>query len=118
MSARLSLIANVILLASLLALANGLLKWVAQKEVANYLEMVMTYWLQIGASLAIYGFIFFYYIQVLRRQDIAVFYSAYVGLSILMVFLMGTFFFGENLSLGQIGGVALVILGIICIGML
>jgi small multidrug resistance pump len=107
-----------VLLASLLAFANGLLKWVAKKEAANYFEMVMTYWLQIGSSLAIYGFIFFYYIQVLRRHDIAVLYSSYVGLSILMVFLMGMFFFGEPLTSGQMIGVGLIILGILCIGFL
>ena len=118
MSTKLSLVANALLLASLLAVANGLLKWVAQKETANYFEMVTTYWLQIGSSLAIYGFIFFYYIQVLRRHDVAVLYSSYVGLSILMVFLMGMFFFGEPLTFGQIVGVALIILGVLCIGFL
>ena len=116
MNTRLSLISNVFILSSLLAFSHGLLKWVARKEVENYLDLVSSYWLQIGFSLLIYGFVFFYYIHVLRKEDIAILYSSYTGLSILLVLSIGIFFFGETLSFGQIGGGILIIAGIVLIG--
>ena len=115
-SLRVSMLLNAFVLASLLASSHALLKWVARKEVASYLELVTNYWLPIGTSLAIYGGIFFYYIQVLRRHDIGVLYSTYTGASILLVLLFGIFFFGESLSRMQIVGCGLVILGIFFIG--
>ena len=116
MNTRLSLIINVIILSSLLAFSHGLLKWVAKKEVNNYLDLISSYWLQIGFSLFIYGIVFFYYIQVLRKEDIAILYSSYTGLSILLVLSIGVSFFGESLSFGQIGGCILIIVGIVLIG--
>ena len=115
-SLRISMLMNALVLASLLAFSHGLLKWVARKEVASYLELVTNYWLPIGVSLAIYGGIFFYYIQVLRQHDIVVLYSTYTGASILFVLLTGVLIFGEKLAPLQIVGCGLVILGIIFIG--
>ena len=115
-SLRISMLLNALVLALLLASSHALLKWVARKEVASYLELVTNYWLPIGTSLAIYAGIFFYYIQVLRRHDIGVLYSTYTGASILLVLLFGIFFFGENLTRTQMMGCGLVILGIFFIG--
>lgn len=116
MSAKLNLIVNSIFLATLLSLSHALLKWVARKQVSGYGELLTTYWLQIGLALSIYGFIFFYYIQVLRKHDIAKLYSTYTGLSILLVLLTGIVFFGETLSVRQIAGCLLIILGVLFIG--
>lgn len=116
MSTKLNLIINSIFLATLLAFSHAVLKWVARKQVSDYSELLTIYWLQIGLALSIYGFIFFYYIHVLRKHDISKLYSTYTGLSILLVFLTGIFFFGETLSGRQLVGGLLIIMGVIFIG--
>ena len=116
MSTKLNLMVNSIFLATLLSVSHALLKWVARKQVSGYGELLTVYWFQVGLALFIYGFIFFYYIQVLRQHDIAKLYSIYTGLSILLVLLTGTLFFEETLSMRQIAGCVLIIMGVLFIG--
>jgi multidrug transporter EmrE-like cation transporter len=113
---RASMLLNALILGVMLAFSHGLLKWVARKQVASYVDLIAEYWLPIGTSLAIYAALFFYYIQVLRHHDIGILYSTYTGISILLVLLTGLFFFGENLTRMQLLGCGLVILGIFFIG--
>lgn len=115
-SLRVSMLLNALILGVMLAFSHGLLKWVAKKQVASYVDLIAGYWLPIGISLAIYAALFFYYINVLREHDIGVLYSTYTGTSILLVLLTGVFFFGESLTRGQMFGCSLVILGIFFIG--
>ena len=111
----LSLLFNSLLLATLLAASHALLKWTAIRPVEGYLELVVRYWPQIGLALAIYGFIFFYYIGVLRRLDLAPLYASYTGLSILLILLVGPLLFGETVTPRQIAGTVLTVAGIVLI---
>lgn len=111
-----SLLLNAVLLASLLAFSHGLLKWVARRDVASYLDMVIRYWPFLFGSLAIYGFIFFYYVQVLRRHDIGILYGIYTGLSVVLVLMIGLYVFDEPLTRTQMFGCLLIVIGILLIG--
>ena len=75
--------------------------------------MLLNYWVQIGVALIIYGFIFFYYIWILRSQSLAILYPVYIGLSILLVVAIGVVFFDERLSMSQIFGCLAIIVGVI-----
>ncbi len=103
---------NAVLLASLLAFSHGLLKWLSQRQAHGYLQLLLEYWWVMGAAIGIYVFIFFYYAYVLRRVDLAVLYPAYTGLSIVLVFALGAWYFGEAVSAWQLLGCALIIGGI------
>lgn len=111
-----SLLLNAAFLASLLAFSHGLLKWVARQEVLGYVDMVMRFWPFIGLALSLYGFIFFYYMQVLRHHDIGMLYGIYTGLSVVLVLLIGTLFFNEPLTRLQLLGCGCVVAGIVLIG--
>jgi small multidrug resistance pump len=109
----LPLIANAVLLASLLTLSHAVLKWVSIQAAGNYLELITRYWWAVGGALLIYGFIFFYYIVVLRSQALSQLYPIYTGLSLLLVTLAGVLFFAESLSLLQVLGAGLIVVGIV-----
>lgn len=111
-----SLLMNAVLLSSLLAFSHALLKWVARHEVSGYMEMMLRFWPFVFASLALYGFIFFYYIQVLRRHDIGILYGVYTGLSVVLVLMIGMFFFRESLTRLQLLGCLFIVVGILLIG--
>ena len=70
----------------------------------------------IFAALALYGFIFFYYIVVLRSSPVSILYPVYTGLSVLFVLLAGRFYFSEPLSSVQIVGAGFVLMGIVLMG--
>ncbi len=103
---------NAILLASLLTLSHGLLKWVANHSTGHYLQTLQHYGWLVGIAIGLYGFIFLYYAYVLQTVAIAVLYPIYTGLSIILVLLMGAGWFGEVISLWQLLGCALIIGGI------
>ncbi|MDX1431383.1 MAG: SMR family transporter [Gammaproteobacteria bacterium] len=103
---------NALLLAGLLTLSHGLLKWVSTHRQATYLETLVEYWWAVGLAMSLYVFIFFYYVYVLRSVPIGYLYPVYTGLSIVFVFAMGAWFFGEPTSAAQIAGSALILVGI------
>ena len=108
-------LSNALLLATLLTLSHGLLKWVASHTSKNYIQTLLEYWWVIGLAISVYVFIFFYYAYVLRTVDIAILYPIYTGLSIIFVFLMGIYFFGESTSTWQLLGCGLIMSGIILV---
>lgn len=100
------------LLAFLLTLSHGILKWVSQKNTGSYLQLIIDSWWKIGLAIGLYVFIFFYYTYILRTVHINILYPIYTGLSIVLVFLMGAVFFKEPVSGFQIIGVFVILLGI------
>lgn len=112
LSSRLSVIGNAILLAALLVLAHGLLKWVAEHPAEDYFTLLMAHWVTVFISIGLYGFVFFYYAHLLKRLDITQLYPAYTGLSIVFLMVMGVMIFGEKVSIVEIGGCVMIIGGI------
>lgn len=110
------MIADVLLLSSLLASSHGLLKWAARHATPGPFSIFSKHSIGIGASLGIYGLVMLLYIYVLRTQDITKLYPAYTGLSILLVLLIGVLFFHEKLTKLQITGCVAIIIGICLIG--
>jgi len=111
-SSRLSVIGNSVLLAALLVLAHGLLKWVAQHPADNYFALLIAYWPIVAISIGLYGFVFFYYAHLLKRLDITQLYPAYTGLSIVFLMMVGAMVFGEKVSPVEIIGCIMIIGGI------
>ena len=87
------------LLAGLLALSHGLLKWVSMQKAENYVKLLGEHWCIIGLALAIYAGIFFYYIFMLKSTPLSIIYPLYTGLSLLFVLLLGVLVFHERLDL-------------------
>lgn len=110
------LLGNALFLAALLAVSHGLLKWVSVNGGETLVAMVSRYWLVLGAALAIYGFLFFYYLVALKQFDLAPLYSVYTGLGVLFVVLISLVVFGERLSGGQIAGCILIAAGVALVG--
>lgn len=106
---------NALLLASLLTLSHGLLKWVSSHRHGSYLQSLAEYWWAVGLAISLYVFIFFYYIYVLRSIPIGYLYPVYTGLSIVFVFLMSAWYFGEPTSTSQLLGSALILAGVVLV---
>ena len=111
-----SILSHALILASLLASSHALLKWVSVQPNNGYMDMLLTQWKGIFAALALYGFIFFYYIVVLRSSPVSILYPVYTGLSVLFVLLAGRFVFSEPLTGLQILGAGFVLAGIVLMG--
>lgn len=107
---------HALVLATLLASSHGLLKWVSSQPHDNYIQMLLANWKAVFAALSVYGFIFFYYILVLRSSPVSILYPVYTGLSVLFVLLIGRLVFSEPLTSVQVFGAALVLAGIILMG--
>ena len=101
---------HAVLLATLLASSHGILKWVSSQPHENYIQMLLEHWKAVFAALAVYGFIFFYYILVLRSSPVSILYPVYTGLSVLFVL------FSEPLTSVQVFGAGFVLMGIVLMG--
>jgi len=112
MSFQLTSVVNAIFLACLLTFSHGLLRWLSTQEAGSFVNCALQNWRVTGTAIAIYIFIFFYYAYILKFISISVLYPVYTGLSIIFVFLMGTFFFHEPYSMRHIIGCVLIIAGI------
>jgi len=110
------LLGQAFFLACLLALAHGLLKWAAVKGGESLLETLLRYWYLVGTALGIYGFIFFYYLVVLKHYDLGPLYGVYTGLAVLLVLLMSVGLFRETLQPAQLAGCALISVGVYLVG--
>ena len=111
-----AILTHALILATLLASSHGILKWVSVQPHENYVQMMLQQWKAVFAALALYGFIFFYYIVVLRSSPVSILYPVYTGLSVLFVLLVGRFAFSEPLSTAQMMGAACILAGIILMG--
>lgn len=107
---------HAVLLATLLASSHGLLKWVSSQPHETPIQMLLQHWKAVFAALALYGFIFFYYILVLRSSPVSLLYPVYTGLSVLLVLLMGRLVFSEPLTSVQVFGAGFVLIGIVLMG--
>jgi small multidrug resistance pump len=110
------ILSHALILASLLASSHALLKWVSVQPNSGYVDMLFSQWKGIFAALALYGFIFFYYIVVLRSSPVSILYPVYTGLSVLFVLLAGRYIFSEPLSSLQVIGAGFVLAGIVLMG--
>lgn len=110
------ILSHALILASLLAGSHALLKWVSVQPNNGYIDMLFNHWKGVFAALALYGFIFFYYIVVLRSSPVSILYPVYTGLSVLFVLLVGRFVFSEPLTSLQVLGAGFVLAGIVLMG--
>ena len=109
------LILHAATLSLLLALSHGILRWIAGQRSVSYWSMLVEYWIWFALALSIYGIVFLYYTYVLRTVGIALLYPVYTGLSIILVFLVGVFYFNESVSVAQIAGCLLIVLGVVLV---
>ena len=109
-------LSHALILATLLASSHALLKWVSVQPNNGYVDMLLSQWKGVFAALALYGFIFFYYIVVLRSSPVSILYPVYTGLSVLFVLLVGRYVFSEPLTTMQVLGAGFVLTGIILMG--
>jgi small multidrug resistance pump len=107
---------HALLLASLLAFSHGILKWVSIQAHDGYWQLLLTQWKGVLVALSIYGFIFFYYIVVLRSSPVSILYPVYTGLSVLLVLLAGRFVFQEPVGTAQVAGAVCILAGIVLMG--
>lgn len=110
------ILSHALILATLLASSHAMLKWASSQPHETYLAMLLGQWKAILAALALYGFIFFYYIVVLRSSPVSILYPVYTGLSVLFVLLAGRYVFSEPLSSVQVLGAGFVLAGIVLMG--
>jgi multidrug transporter EmrE-like cation transporter len=96
----------------MLAFSHGIMKWVALRAKGSFYELVIHNWFPLGCAIVIYVFLFLYYTQILRSTALNMLYPVYGGLSILFVFLLGTWFFGETAGALKIFGCVLIMCGI------
>jgi small multidrug resistance pump len=116
MTKLMQVIAQAGLLAGLLALSHGLLKWVAIQKAENYFKLLGEHWCIVGLALAIYAGIFFYYIFMLKSTSLSIIYPLYTGLSLLFVLLLGVLLFHERLDFFQVLGSLCIVIGVLLMG--
>jgi multidrug transporter EmrE-like cation transporter len=73
-------------------------------------------WLGFGLGLFAYGIALVLFALLLRRAELAVIFSLWVGVAAVFLALAGWWIFGESLSVRQVAGLALVIGGIFLLG--
>ncbi len=83
-----------------------LLKWWAESD----------NWLGFGAGLGAYAVSVAIFAILLRRAELAIIFTLWVGIAIVLVTLAGWWLFGETLSLRHLAGIALVTAGIVLLG--
>jgi len=92
--------------ASLELLGDVSLKWWAETN----------RWLGFGIGLVVYGLALAIFAVLLRRAELAVIFALWVGVAAVLLTLIGWLFFGEALSPQRLAGVALVLGGMILLG--
>lgn len=73
-------------------------------------------WLSFGLGLLAYGIALVLFALLLRRAELAVIFSLWVGVAAVLLALAGWWVFGESLSARQVAGLALVVGGIFLLG--
>jgi len=109
-------IANTLFLATLLATSHSLMKWAALRVNESGPQAYIEHWWVVGLALTIYGFLFGYYIWVLRWVPLSTLYPAYTGLSVVLVMLVGVLYFSESAGARAWLGAALIVVGVLLIG--
>ena len=70
-------------------------------------------WPGLGIGLIVYSLALVIFAHLLRRAELAVIFALWVGIAAVLVALAGWWLFGEALSLRQLTGLVLVIVGAI-----
>jgi multidrug transporter EmrE-like cation transporter len=96
----------------MLAFSHGIMKWVALRAKGDFFDLIMNYWLPLGCAVSIYVFLFLYYTQLLRSTALNLLYPICTGLSIVFVFLIGSWFFGESVNTLKVFGCMAKVCGI------
>jgi len=110
------MLGQALFLAALLAFSHGLLKWAAVHGGQTLGETLLRYWYLVSAALCLYGFIFFYYLVVLKHYDLGPLYGLYTGLAVLLVLALSVVVFRESLQPLQLLGCAFISLGVYLVG--
>jgi small multidrug resistance pump len=105
------MIANAAALAAVLTVAHAILKWATREPHASFIELLQARGLWVVVALALYGGVFLWYLDALRRFQMSLLFPLYTGLTLVLVSVVGVVAFGEKLALPQMGGIALIIAG-------
>lgn len=98
---------GLLLIAATLELSGDLaLKWWAETN----------RWQGLGIGLAVYSLALVLFAVLLRRAELAVIFALWVGVAAVLLSLAGWLFFGEALSPRRLTGIALVMGGMILLG--
>ena len=109
-------IINAVFLGMLLAASHGLMKWTAVRAAETGSQAYLQHWWVVGLALMIYGFLFGYYLWILRWVPLSTLYPAYTGLSVALVMLLGVFYFNEPAGSREWLGLGLIVAGVLMIG--
>jgi small multidrug resistance pump len=74
-------------------------------------------WLGLVLGLIVYALALIIFAVLLRRAELAVIFALWVGIATVLLALAGRWLFGEILSLRQMAGLALVVVGMILLQM-
>ncbi len=98
---------GLLLVAAILEISGDLsLKWWAETD----------RWLGFGLGLLLYSLALGIFAVLLRRAELAVIFALWVGIAAVLLAIAGWWLFGEALSLRHVAGIALVIGGMILLG--
>lgn len=98
---------GLLLVAAILEISGDLsLKWWAETD----------RWLGFGLGLLLYSLALCIFAVLLRRAELAVIFALWVGIAAVLLAIAGWWLFGEALSLRHVAGIALVIGGMILLG--
>ena len=107
-----STILTAAVLAGLLALSHGILKWVSLRLDDSLLAGLLRYWPQVGLAMSIYVLVFLYYLYALKGIRLGALYPIYTGLSVVLVFAIGAIRFSEPVTGANIFGCLLIAVGV------
>jgi small multidrug resistance pump len=74
-------------------------------------------WLGLVIGLTVYSLSLVIFARLLRRAELAVIFSLWVGVAAVLLALAGWWFFDEALSLRRLAGLALVVVGMVLLQM-
>lgn len=98
---------GLLLIAAILELLGDLsLKWWAETD----------RWLGFGVGLVVYSLALVIFAVLLRRAELAVIFALWVGVAAVLLTFAGWWLFGEALLLRRMAGIALVMGGMILLG--
>ncbi|MBS0321481.1 MAG: hypothetical protein JSR18_13135 [Proteobacteria bacterium] len=111
-SANLWMLANAAALSIVLTLSHAILKWVTRQPHTGFVDLLQSRGGWVLLALSLYGGVFLWYLDALRRFDMSVLFPVYTGLTLILVALVGVLAFGERLAWAQMLGVLLIVGGV------
>lgn len=98
----------------------GLLLVAAALEITG--DLALKWWAEtsrwpgLGIGLIVYGLALVIFAVLLRRAELAVIFALWVGIAAVLLIVAGWLLFGEALSLRRLTGIALVMGGMVLLG--